>query len=291
MMLTEFNMLPQNCLSGREKNEDLDAIASLYARASLPAGLLSPSHASQVAFLDSILQQQRRQQEAALLAALGSASAASLPTDSLNALLARRNLEQAALLGLPATPAVGLGSLSGLTAAERSLLLGQSASSATAPTQQLSPSLPPRTTQKGRTGTFPQKLHLMLTDLVKQEGGKEIAAFLPHGRAFCIYKPKEFANKIMPMYFRMSHFSSFQRQLNLYEFQRIREGRDKGGYYHSLFLEKQPALCSSIHRTKIKSAAATAAGLSTTGPTAQQQPDMGILGPTFAYLTGGEGIP
>ena len=108
-----------------------------------------------------------------------------------------------------------------------------------------------RPPQKGRTGTFPQELHLMVTDLVKQEGGKEIAAFLPHGRAFCIYKPKEFANKIMPMYFRMSHFSSFQRQLNLYEFQRIREGRDKGGYYHSLFLENQPALCSSIHRTKI----------------------------------------
>lgn len=82
--------------------------------------------------------------------------------------------------------------------------------------------------RKGRSGTFPQKLHQMLSDLERQEGGSEIASFLPHGRAFCIHKPRDFVKEVMPKYFRMSHFSSFQRQLNLYDFQRITEGADKG---------------------------------------------------------------
>jgi hypothetical protein len=106
--------------------------------------------------------------------------------------------------------------------------------------------------RKGRTGTFPQKMHLMLADLEQEEGGREIASFLPHGRAFCIHKPKEFVKKVMPKYFRMSRFSSFQRQLNLYEFQRITEGPDKGAYYHELFLQGRPMLCTQIKRNKIK---------------------------------------
>jgi HSF-type DNA-binding len=65
--------------------------------------------------------------------------------------------------------------------------------------------------RKGRSGTFPQKLHQMLSDLVHQEHGSDIASFLPHGRAFAIHKPREFANSVMPRYFRMSRFSSFQR--------------------------------------------------------------------------------
>jgi HSF-type DNA-binding len=35
----------------------------------------------------------------------------------------------------------------------------------------------------------------------------------------------------MPLHFRMSRYSSFQRQLNLYDFQRITEGPDKGAYH------------------------------------------------------------
>ncbi len=94
--------------------------------------------------------------------------------------------------------------------------------------------------RKGRTGTFPRKLHMMLSELEKQNGGTEIASFLPHGRAFAIHDPKEFVKSVMPKYFRMSRFSSFQRQLNLYEFQRVTEGPDKGSYYHELFVKGRP---------------------------------------------------
>lgn len=56
----------------------------------------------------------------------------------------------------------------------------------------------------------------------------------------------------MPKYFRMSRFSSFQRQLNLYDFQRVTEGPDKGAYYHELFVQGRPILSTMMKRNKIK---------------------------------------
>ena len=104
----------------------------------------------------------------------------------------------------------------------------------------------------GSSEPFPQKLHRMLSELVKQADGSDMASFLPHGRAFAIHNPKQFASEIMHKYFRMSRFSSFQRQLNLYDFKRISEGRDKGAYYHELFLQGRTPLCTQMKRAKIK---------------------------------------
>jgi hypothetical protein len=115
--------------------------------------------------------------------------------------------------------------------------------------------------KQGRRGpaseTFPQKLHRMLADLERRPGGSDVASFLPHGRAFAIHNPKKFVSEIMPGYFRMSRFSSFQRQLNLYDFKRITEGRDKGAYYHELFLHGRVKICSQMKRTKIKGSNST----------------------------------
>jgi len=104
----------------------------------------------------------------------------------------------------------------------------------------------------GTAEQFPQKMHRMLSELQNEEGGINVASFQPHGRAFVIHNPKKFVNEIMPKYFRMSRFSSFQRQLNLYDFKRIADGLDKGAYYHEMFLDRRPALCTQMKRTKIK---------------------------------------
>lgn len=105
--------------------------------------------------------------------------------------------------------------------------------------------------RKGRVGKFPQKLHRLLNDLM-QRGRTDIASFLPHGRAFAIHNSSEFAKEVMPQYFRMSRFSSFQRQLNLYDFQRIAEGPNKGSYYHEFFVQGQPDISNYMKRNKIK---------------------------------------
>jgi len=109
-----------------------------------------------------------------------------------------------------------------------------------------------RTGRKGRTGTFPQKLYKALTDLEK-EGRTDIACWLPNGSAFVITNPRAFDEDVMRKYFRMNHFSSFQRQCNLYEFGRVTEGPDKGAYFHELFHRGRPILASQIRRNKIKS--------------------------------------
>ena len=70
----------------------------------------------------------------------------------------------------------------------------------------------------------------------------------PHGRCFVMHKPKEFAAKVMPLYFRQSKITSFQRQLNLYGFIRITQGPDRGGYYHELFLRHKAFLCEMMVR-------------------------------------------
>ena len=53
-------------------------------------------------------------------------------------------------------------------------------------------------------------------------------------------------------YFRQSKLTSFQRQLNLYGFQRLTRGADAGGYYHELFLRNRVFLAKRMERTKVK---------------------------------------
>jgi hypothetical protein len=99
------------------------------------------------------------------------------------------------------------------------------------------------------TDTFPFKLYRMLAD-AEAENKEDIVSFLDHGRSFAIHKPREFVAEIMPRYFTTSRMSSFQRQLNLYGFRRITEGRDKGGYYHENFVKGKKSWCSRIKRKK-----------------------------------------
>jgi len=265
---------------------------------SLPGLLQGGANA---ALLDSLINQEQRRQ--ALLASLQLSSSNQMGganSDILRSLLLQQALAgqtsaaAPASLGLSSLDSFGLAGLglnAGLSFNPASLLnrdilpsagLSQllAAQQQQAQQQQMSPamaSLPdaePVATEKrkGRTGTFPQKLHQMLSDLEQQEGGTDIASFLPHGRAFAIHDPKEFVKTVMPKYFRMSRFSSFQRQLNLYEFQRVTEGPNKGSYYHELFVKGRPMLCTHIKRNKIKS----------DNPTNRVRDPFGPLGPGMA---------
>jgi len=98
---------------------------------------------------------------------------------------------------------------------------------------------------------FPEKLHQMLSS-IDGEGMSHIVSWQPHGRCFVVHKPKEFVAEVMPFYFRQTKLTSFQRQLNLYGFCRLTSGRDRGGYYHELFLRGRPFLCKRMMRTRIK---------------------------------------
>jgi hypothetical protein len=102
----------------------------------------------------------------------------------------------------------------------------------------------------GVTTPFPLKLHDML-NATSGAGMEDIVSWQPHGRCFVVHKPKEFVS-LLPEYFKLSKLASFQRQLNLYGFQRLTRGPDRGGYYHELFLRDRIFLSHSIQRIKVK---------------------------------------
>lgn len=101
---------------------------------------------------------------------------------------------------------------------------------------------------------FPYKLYCLLEEVEHDETPVEEKMILwrPHGKSFFIRDRKKFTETIIPRFFkRNSKFSSFQRQLNLYGFQRLYTGDEKGSYYHKLFRRDRPNLCRKICRTKV----------------------------------------
>mmetsp|Transcript_47266 Transcript_47266/g.92190 ORF Transcript_47266/g.92190 Transcript_47266/m.92190 type:complete len:447 (+) Transcript_47266:234-1574(+) len=98
---------------------------------------------------------------------------------------------------------------------------------------------------------FPEKLYRLLMETAK-DGKSDVISFLSHGRAFALHKQQNFIKEIAPKYFRFSKLPSFQRQLNLYGFQKINRGADAGAYYHVNFLRGKPGLCIQMKRTKLK---------------------------------------
>ena len=105
---------------------------------------------------------------------------------------------------------------------------------------------------KKRAIFFPLKLHDML-DRAVTNNYAHIVSWQPHGRSFLIHKPKEFEKIVLPLCnYKLTKLSSFQRQLNLYGFERITIGRDRGGYYHEKFLRNKHGLANKIERIQVK---------------------------------------
>ena len=100
----------------------------------------------------------------------------------------------------------------------------------------------------GVTHPFPVKLHALLDN----NPHEEIISWQPHGRAFLLHSPDEFQKVIMPKHFKQTKIPSFTRQLNLYGFNRLTSGPDKGAYYHDLFMRGRAELCTQMLRTRVK---------------------------------------
>lgn len=105
--------------------------------------------------------------------------------------------------------------------------------------------------------TFPMKLHRLLLDLENFPDGESIATFFPDGNAFIIKDSELFEKRVLHKYFpKMKNFSSFHRQLNLYDFERLGSFSSvchtKGAYCHSLFRKDQPNWASLMRPTRIK---------------------------------------
>jgi hypothetical protein len=98
---------------------------------------------------------------------------------------------------------------------------------------------------------FPWKLHEMLA-AADMEASATIVSWLPDESSFKVHNPEAFVKDIMPRYFNQTKYKSFQRQLNMWGFERILGGPAKGGYSHSSLVRGQPMLCRNMKRMKIK---------------------------------------
>lgn len=100
-----------------------------------------------------------------------------------------------------------------------------------------------------RTFSFPWKLHQLLED-VESEGDADIVSWVSTGNAFRVHRRAEFVQRILPVYFKQKSLKSFQRQLYIYGFGRIRSGPDKGSYYHPLFIREHRHSTDAIERVR-----------------------------------------
>jgi hypothetical protein len=101
--------------------------------------------------------------------------------------------------------------------------------------------------QKHSKHAFPLKLHRMLDD-ADRNGFAHIVSWVEEGAAFKVHDSEEFLDKVMPNYFDQSKYDCFRRQLNLYDFNRVSKGPNRGGtYYHMFFLRSDRCLCQNIN--------------------------------------------
>jgi hypothetical protein len=100
---------------------------------------------------------------------------------------------------------------------------------------------------------FPWKLHEMLED-AEEEGLSSIVSWLPDGKGFKVLDQAFFVTKILPRYSKQTKYKSFQRQLNIWGFERIVDvwSEHSGGYRHINFVRGQPSLCQKMKRKDIK---------------------------------------
>mmetsp|Transcript_14587 Transcript_14587/g.40538 ORF Transcript_14587/g.40538 Transcript_14587/m.40538 type:complete len:379 (-) Transcript_14587:56-1192(-) len=107
----------------------------------------------------------------------------------------------------------------------------------------------PKTTSTGEV-SFPWKLHFLLEE--SERCGFQDVISWQGDRAFKVHNQKQFEDLIMKKYFKQTQYKSFQRQLNIYGFKRVKVGSHFGSYTHPYLVRGEAAICRFMVRTKIK---------------------------------------
>ena len=102
------------------------------------------------------------------------------------------------------------------------------------------------------TVQFPWRLHELLTE-AETNGNDSIISWIPGtNNAFKVHNKEKFTKNILPEYFNATKYKSFQRNLNLWGFESITEGPNKGGCQHHIFIRGDREKCHYMTRQKVK---------------------------------------
>lgn len=70
----------------------------------------------------------------------------------------------------------------------------------------------------------------------------EIICWTESGTEFNIKNPIRFTDEVLPQFFRHNNFSSFIRQLNMYDFHKYKGSDSETIFKHPLFRRNEPSL-------------------------------------------------
>lgn len=98
--------------------------------------------------------------------------------------------------------------------------------------------------QKSQAQNFLKKLY----DILQNPQYKDIISWDETGTQFVVKKMHEFCEEILPHSYKHNNFSSFIRQLNLYDFHKIRNNKNEHVFEHRLFIRGKEELLKQIKR-------------------------------------------
>ena len=88
-----------------------------------------------------------------------------------------------------------------------------------------------------------------LFEIVNNPLTEDIVTWTEEGDGFVIRLPKQFSDKILPQYFKHDNFSSFIRQLNMFDFHKSKvKGSNEQIFKHPYFLQGKKNLLPQIKR-------------------------------------------
>lgn len=77
--------------------------------------------------------------------------------------------------------------------------------------------------------------YALLESSSKNPENSDIISWNEEGNAFVVRKVNEFADQILPKYFKHNNYASFVRQLNMYDFHKTRQESSENEFKHKLF--------------------------------------------------------
>jgi hypothetical protein len=131
----------------------------------------------------------------------------------------------------------------------------------------LTPVVKQRSKRGGCKYPFPLRLFDLLEYInVRKSELSHIISWTPHGKAFQVHDREAFEKQIQPKMFNQSKYASFNRQLNLWGFERIPNHHAGGprSYFHPLFQNHDRELCCTMYRSKGPGVTSASPSMSTT---------------------------
>ena len=102
-----------------------------------------------------------------------------------------------------------------------------------------------------KKGEYPNFL-LKLYQILENKSYENIIHWTEDGKYFIISNLHDFTEKILPKYYKHNNYSSFIRQLNMYDFHKKKSGQNEHVFHHQNFIRDRKDLLKLIKRKSKK---------------------------------------